>query len=150
MTVIVEARPRSGALITARQARELGRQLAAVPGRVTSPLARGPHRLLRDGALLVEGAEDLLDGLFGAGGAQAGPAADPGAPPGGLPRREPSQPELPSQLQHVLDELADGHGAPAALAAAGLDAERGLAALASLELAGRIRREPGGRYSVLL
>lgn len=138
LTVIVEARAGSGALVTARHARELGRQLGAVPGRVTSPLARGPHQLLCEGARLVQGPEEVLDGLFG-----ADPSRRPSEPPGG-------RLALPPDLQALLDALAEGHGAAAALAQAGLDADRGLAALAALELAGRIRHEPGGRYSVLL
>ena len=59
-----------------------------------------------------------------------------------------SQPTLEPPLQALLDALAEGHATAAALVHAGLDADDGLAALASLELAGRIRREAGGRYSV--
>jgi DNA processing protein len=134
MTVVVEARVTSGALITARHAAELGRQLGAVPGRVTSPLARGPHQLLRDGALLVQGPADVLEGLFGAAGC-----------------RSVQRPRLPisAETQTLLDALAEGRAASDALARAGFEADRGLAALASLELAGMIRHEPGGRYSVL-
>lgn len=139
LTVIVEARPGSGALVTARHAAELGRQLGAVPGRITSPLARGPHRLLRQGALLIEGPEDVLDGLFGAD--TAARTSRPCAP---------DRPALPPDEQALLDALADGQDAATALVRAGLDAHRGFAALASLELAGRIRHEPGGRYLVLL
>jgi DNA processing protein len=60
-TVVVEARERSGALITARLAAELGREVYAVPGAVFSPLSKGPHRLLKDGARLLESVEDLLE-----------------------------------------------------------------------------------------
>jgi DNA processing protein len=58
--VVVEAAERSGALITARVAAELGREVMAVPGRVTSPASRGAHALIRDGAALVESWEDVV------------------------------------------------------------------------------------------
>jgi len=133
VTVVVEARADSGALLTARFAAELGRVLGAVPGWITSPLSRGPHQLLRDGALLIDGPQDVLEALFGA---DAGMGAERARPP------------LAPHLQAVLDALAEGHDTAAAFVLAGLDADRGLAALASLELAGQLRREPGGRYSV--
>lgn len=133
ITVVVEARGDSGALLTAGFAAELGRLRGAVPGRITSPLARGPHQLLRDGALLIGDPQDVLDGLFGAGADR---------------RTERARPPLGPRLQTLLDAVAEGHDTAAAFVLAGLDADRGLAALASLELAGRIRLEPGGRYSV--
>ena len=61
--VVVEATEQSGALITARLAAELGREVMAVPGRVTSPQSRGTHALLKDGAALVEDWEDVIDAL---------------------------------------------------------------------------------------
>ncbi len=135
MTVVVEARAGSGALLTAGFAAELGRALGAVPGRITSPLAEGPHELLREGAQLVGGPQDVLDGLFGVG--QRSAPVRTAAP-------------LAPTLQTLLDALADGSEISSALSRAGLGADRGLGALAALELAGRIRREPGGRFSVLL
>jgi DNA processing protein len=60
VTVVVEAAARSGSLITARLAREAGRQLGAVPGPVNSRQSSGPNQLLADGAHLVRGAEDVL------------------------------------------------------------------------------------------
>jgi DNA processing protein len=67
MTVVVEAAEPSGSLITADFARDLGRAVAAVPGRVTSSVARGTNGLLRDGAVPVTRTEDVLDELFGVG-----------------------------------------------------------------------------------
>jgi DNA processing protein len=135
MTVVVEARRGSGALLTAQTARELDRPLGAVPGRITSPLSAGPHELLRSGAQLIAGPQDALDGLFGVG---VRSSASPRSPPA-----------LAPELRRLRDALAEGHELAVALSAAGLDGNAGLAALASLELAGQIRRETGGRFTVL-
>ena len=62
-TLVVEAAHRSGALITARLAAEAGREVFAVPGSIHNPLARGCHRLIRDGATLVDDIEQVLAGL---------------------------------------------------------------------------------------
>jgi DNA processing protein len=133
MTVVVQARERSGSLVTARWAARLGREIGAVPGPAGAPLSEGPHRLLRDGAWLIAGAQDALDALYGAGTVTAASR-----------RREGLDPALTA----LLDALADGEQGPAAFARAGLDADGGLAALASLELTGLVRRAAGGRYAV--
>jgi DNA processing protein len=133
MTVVVEAGERSGALITAGYARSLGRPVGAVPGRVTSPLASGPNRLLAEGAYVVRDVQDILDLLYGVGGRRP---------------RDPEPDELPPELRVLLAAIAEGADVTGALARAGLAPDRGLAALASLELAGYVRRETGGRFSV--
>ena len=61
--IVVEAGDRSGALISARLAMEQGREVFAVPGRIDSPMARGCHRLIRDGATLIESADDVFEQL---------------------------------------------------------------------------------------
>ena len=67
MTLVVEAADPSGSLITAEFARDLGRAVAAVPGRVTARMAEGTNGLLRDGAVPVTSIEDVLDELYGVG-----------------------------------------------------------------------------------
>jgi DNA processing protein len=134
MTVVVEAGHRSGALITARRAIEAGRPVGAVPGRVTSPQASGPNGLLAAGACVVRGAQDVLDRLFGAGARSV--IADARA-------------ELSGELRALLAAIAEGQDSAAALGRAGVPAERGLAALATLELGGYVRRGAGGRYLIV-
>lgn len=65
VTIVPEAGLRSGALATANRALDLGRDVAAVPGPVTSPASKGPHSLIRDGAALVSSARDVIDLLVG-------------------------------------------------------------------------------------
>jgi DNA processing protein len=132
--VVVEARERSGALLTSSSATELGRPVGAVPGRVTSPLAEGPHRLLARGATIIRGPQDVLDLLFGRG-ARAAPAR--------------ARVALTDELEGLLQAVADGHDTIAALARVGLPADQVLAALSALELTGYVRREAGGRYRVV-
>jgi DNA processing protein len=151
MTVVVAARERSGGLVTARVAGELGRTVGAVPGQVTAPLARGTHRLLRAGATLIRGPEDVLDALYGAASADGG--AGGGRQGGGTRTRlrpraaaGPRPPALAPELGRLLDALADGHPVSEAFAQAELGVDAGLAALAALELSGRVRRQPGGRF----
>ncbi|MFL5821597.1 MAG: DNA-processing protein DprA [Solirubrobacteraceae bacterium] len=131
LTVVVEAAERSGALITARLARELGREVGAVPGPITSGRARGVNDLLFDGAHLVRDVQDVLDVLFGAGAASAPPDPRAGLEPG---------------LRRVLDEVAGGRDTVGALAGTPAEAEAALVALSELELLGHVRRAPGGRY----
>jgi len=62
-TVVIEAAERSGALITARLAADAGREVFAVPGSIHNPMARGCHRLIREGAILVESPREVIDAL---------------------------------------------------------------------------------------
>jgi DNA processing protein len=135
MTVVVEAGEGSGALITARVAAALGRSLGAVPGRVTSQLTAGPHRLLTHGATLVAAPRDVLEELYG---------PDPPDVP-----RERERPPLERRLAALLGGLGDGRDAAEAFTVAGLSPGEGLAALSQLELDGYVRRAAGGRYTVL-
>lgn len=130
MTIVVEAPERSGALVTAALARGLGRRVGAVPGRVSSRLAAGPHGLIASGATLVTKPEDVLDAVFGLG---AGAAA-----------RRSQRAAIPPELETVLGAIRDGADTPASLARAGFGIDAALAAIGELELTGLIRRGPGG------
>ena len=70
-TVVVEAAERSGAMITARLAADAGREVFALPGSIRNPLARGCHRLIRDGATLVQSPEDVIEQLGAAAAEEA-------------------------------------------------------------------------------
>jgi DNA processing protein len=136
-TVVVEAGERSGSLITAAIARELGRPVGALPGRVTSPLAAGPHGLLAAGASVVRGAADVI-GLLGA----AAPAAVQQR------ARSPHPPPDP-ELRSLFDAIRSGADTASALSGAGFTPREALAGIAALELAGHVRRGPGGRLCVI-
>ena len=159
VTVVVEAAERSGSLITARFAEDLGREVAAVPGRVTSRMAAGSNALLYDGANVIRGAADVLDVLFGAGGweARAGSGGAAGSAPdrsrsatngprSARPRPAHAAPPLDPPLRRVLDAIEGGAPVDAAGPAAGLSAAETRAALGRLELLGLLRRDGVGGY----
>jgi DNA processing protein len=134
MTVVVEARERSGSLITAEMAQDLNREVGAVPGRVGSSSAAGTNSLLRDGASVIRGAQDVLDSVLGVGAERIlavtakGPALDP-------------------VLARVLDLVERGSNSADALArASDLGPGPLAAALVRLELSGYLRSGSGGRY----
>ena len=131
MTVVVEAAEPSGSLITSEFARDLGRAVGAVPGRVTSRVAAGSNRLLQDGAAVVTSPEDVLDQLYGVGRRPVQPAAP-----------EPADDGLRSVLAAV-EEAGD----PAEIAGrAGLEAAETRSALGRLESQGYIARDALGGY----
>ena len=136
VTIVVEATERSGSLITAELAQDLGRAVGAVPGPVTAPRYAGSNALLRDGALVIRHAQDALDEALGIGVATAlgGRRAD---------RLEP-------QLRALLERVENGRDTVSALAATPGEAQMALAGLGELELLGFVRRGPGGRYVRLL
>ena len=133
MTVVVEAAEPSGSLITAEFARDLGRAVAAVPGRVTSSFARGTNGLLRDGAVPVTRTEDVLDELFGVGMRRPPLVAEV--------RPEPTDPRHRAVL-----EAAERVGSVDAIAGQlNLTASEVRAALGHLEAEGwLVRRDLGG------
>lgn len=136
VVVVVEARERAGELVHARLARETGRVLAAVPGRLGSPLANGPHALLREGARLVRDAEDVLELLYD----------DACERPGAMPQRADARTAVEPGLRAVLNAVAAGCDTVAKLIATGCDEQETLVALARLESGGAIVRGDAGRY----
>jgi DNA processing protein len=133
MTVVVEAADPSGSLITASFAAELGRGVAAVPGRVTAANAAGSNRLLRDGAAVIRGAADALDERFGVGGANRLEAASPVA-------------DLEDDERLVLERIESGADPASIAAAADIDPARVRVVLGLLEARGLIRRSGIGSY----
>ena len=145
--LIVEAAPRSGSLITARLALEQGREVFAVPGSPLDPRYKGTNGLIRQGAVLTEGAADVLDVLTNmvrSPLAEPG-AADPGsAAPGIPPESELAKArivigELLGPVPVTVDELLrECQLSPAVV----------LTVLLELELVGRLERQPGNRVSL--
>jgi len=143
-TVVVEAAPKSGALITADAALEQGRSVLAVPGPITSPTSLGCNRLIQQGAKPALCAADVLEEL----GLPAPPSpAVPPAPPGPRPAARP--PDLDG-LQIALWEAlaAEAQHVDALVAAAGTGTAAVLTALTDLELRGLVRQEPGMRFAL--
>ena len=135
--LVVESALRSGSLITARLAAETGREVFAIPGSIHSPLARGCHRLIRDGAKLVESAHDVLEDL---GVQAANPALTPRSSTPGASSADDPLLVLMGHDPVDLDALAERSGrTPGELSAA----------LLELELAQHIERLPGNRYQRL-
>ncbi|HEX4187234.1 MAG TPA: DNA-processing protein DprA [Solirubrobacteraceae bacterium] len=133
LAMVVEADDSTRELAGAHLARALDRRVAAVPGRISSRASRGTNELLREGARLVRGPEDVLE-LLGADGG-TGPAHATAA----CPRLEP-------RLAELLEQVGEGRDRPDELIRAGRDAGDVLLALSELELMGLLRRGDGGRY----
>jgi DNA processing protein len=145
--VVVQAEPRSGALVTARQALDENRQVMAVPGDVADPRSAGPHDLLRQGAALVAGVPDIFAalgwesgprGLFAAGSMAGGQSsAGTCTPPG-------TNPPPATDAAAVLQALLPGADAESLRAGLGWEAARVQRALAELEICGLVERIAGG------
>lgn len=135
--LVVEAALKSGSLITARLATDCGREVFAIPGSIHSPVARGCHQLIRDGAKLVESADDILEELR----LDVCRTAAPAAPTMGADDDE-NAPVIAS-LGHDpvdMDTLVQRTS---------LTPEALYAILLTLELEGRVSRLPGGRFQRL-
>jgi DNA processing protein len=132
--LVVEAAQASGSLITARWAADQGRSVWAVPGRVDHPMSRGTHRLIREGAQLVEAPEEILREL----GLETGPA-----------QAEPAQPASPA-ANAILRAL---RGETLTVEELSIRLSRPLTSVlvevVTLEMAGRVARTPGGLYRLV-
>lgn len=150
VTVVVEAAPGSGALITADAALEQGRDVVAVPGPITSPVSTGTNRLIRDGATPYLDLDDLLAAypvLEARSAARAAPTRGPQPEVEAPPPPQPS-PDLPPDVAAVWQALAVEPVLPDQLAERlALPIPRLLTHLATLELAGLALHRPGGRFS---
>ena len=146
--VVIEASRRSGSLITARMALEQGREVFAVPGSPLDPRARGPNDLIRQGATLVESADDVkgaLAGMLRRPLAEGKPldfkASSPVPPsPDDLDRARAAIEKSLGPAPLLVDEIVrNGHLSPAVVSMV----------LLELELAGRLERHPGNQVSLL-
>lgn len=150
--LVVEAALDSGSLISARLATESGREVFAIPGSIHSPMSRGCHRLIREGAKLVETAEDILEELRGRLGWPAEkPAARAraGRGPRGEHRPADIEPALPlaDDASQVLQAIGhDPVDIDTLAPRCGLTVDALYAILLPLELEGYIARLPGGRF----
>jgi DNA processing protein len=133
--VVVEANEKSGSLITAACALEQGRDVMAVPGSVLSGRNRGAHALIRDGAKIVENADDIVEEIGWIG--PRAPAASGTSNGGSAISRDPLLTGMQSGHAYDLDELA---------MATGVSGVRLLSRLLELELNGNVQRVEGGRF----
>ena len=137
-TLVVEAALQSGSLITARLAAESGRDVFAIPGSIHSPLSRGCHALIKQGAKLVDSAADIVDEL---------PAPAPAAKVAMPHATATSEPVPAVRKDPILDALGfDPIGLDALVARTGRGAAELSARLLDLELQGRVARLAGQRF----
>lgn len=173
-TLVVEAGVRSGALITARQAGEQGRAVFALPGSIHNPLARGCHRLIRDGARLVETADDIVEDLApmagrlasairrqidesprrlnDAGSGKSQPDPNNEGQEAESPRLDPRESEPHVAADPEYERLWSSLGFDPApvdrlVQQTGLTVQAVSSMLLMLELRGKVEAHPGGAYS---
>ena len=142
-TVVIEAAPKSGSLITARRAADFGREVMAVPGSPLDPRAQGCNLLIREGATLIQDAEDVLEAIRP--GAIARPRRTPPLRDGAAPCADADETDrsaltgLLGPTPVAVDELVRQSGLAPALVPT---------ILLELELAGRLERHAGGKVSL--
>ena len=141
-TVVVEAAPRSGSLITARLAAEAGREVMAVPGSPLDPRAQGCNQLIRDGATLVQNARDVVEELGPMEGRVRSMATDY--------RAEPHMANGDDDAMSLVEDLLGPSPAPVdeIIRLSGASSGSVQMALLELDLAGRLDRHAGGKVSL--
>lgn len=144
-TIVIEAAPKSGSLITARLAAEMGREVMAVPGSPLDPRAQGCNGLIRDGATLVQNAGEVIEALRPglSGGVRSGRDLFSHQPPSG-----PSEPDSFERAR--VEELLGPSPAPVdeLVRLSGLEPGAVQLVLLELDLAGRLDRHAGGKVSL--
>ena len=142
-TVVVEAAPRSGSLITARLAAEAGREVMAVPGSPLDPRAQGCNQLIRDGATLIQNAADVLEAVRPLQPRFASPRSEYRSP-------EPQWMDGDSGALGVVEELLGPSPVPVdeIIRLSGAPSGAVQMALLELDLAGRLDRHAGGKVSL--
>ncbi len=143
-TLVIEAARRSGSLISARCAGEQGREVFAIPGSIHNPLARGCHHLIRQGAKLVETAQDVIDELGPLAAACASSAPQPTTDACDEP------PQLATEYTQLLDYIGfDNASVDQLVSTSGLTPAEVSSMLLQLEMQGYIASSPGGIYNRL-
>ena len=144
-TLVVEAAPQSGSLITARLSSELGREVFAIPGSIHNPMARGCHRLIREGAKLVEASSDILEELASQlNAALPIPPDQAGAAPVAAPE------DMPADHARLLDAMGfDPVSVDELVERSGLTAAEVSSILLIVQLQGHVSPLSGGLYTRL-